>query len=239
MSSVTIDHVTLGLSRIAAQYLDSQKFLAYIKSLLMFSPELESLLQKIAEQADIDLAEGVNLDVIGEIVGISRYIPNSLALPYFGFEDGGDSANPYGDSALPGIGARFFEEGSDYLVTTVLSDPEYRSLIRAKITRNHSRGTPEDVLKALSFIFNSASSIAEDEGGMAVGLYPGAHPTLVQQVLVEQLDILPRPAGVRFKLKGWFDSTRFFGFEGMSGALSFGEEGDVTIGGFFLEEYQP
>jgi hypothetical protein len=67
MSSVTIDHQALGSSRVATQYMESQKLLAYLRALLNSSAELEAVLQLVAAQTDIDVAEGVNLDVIGEI----------------------------------------------------------------------------------------------------------------------------------------------------------------------------
>ena len=138
MTAATIDHLAVGRSRVAAQYTESQKFLAYIRALLASSVELEAVLQKVAEQVDIDLAEGVNLDVIGEIVGISRIIPASVQLAFFGFQDNAAALN-FGEEGSQGIGARFYDEGEPYLATSVLNDPEFRLLIRAKIVKNQDR----------------------------------------------------------------------------------------------------
>lgn len=109
MSSTVLDHQSIGRSRVATQYTESQKFLAYIRALLDSSAEMEAVLQKVAEQADIDLAEGVNLDVIGEIVGISRIIPASIAVRFFGFE-GQPGGDVFGEEGALGIGSRFREE---------------------------------------------------------------------------------------------------------------------------------
>src|SRR5262245_33167460 len=96
MSATLLDHKEVGRSRVATQYTASEKFRAYLRALLEASAELEALLQKIATQSDIDVAEGVNLDVIGEIVGIGRIIPASVQLAFFGFEDN-PSARVFGE----------------------------------------------------------------------------------------------------------------------------------------------
>ncbi len=240
MSSVTIDHQELGRSRVATQYTASEKFLAYIRALLDSSAELEAVLQKVAEQADIDLADGVNLDVIGEIVGISRIIPASVQLAFFGFADN-PAAMVFGEDGSQGIGARFYDEGEPYLATSVLNDPEYRMLIRAKIVKNHAVGTNEDVIAGLSYLFggsNMAIQVAvEDIGNMAIQVAVGRPLTYLEKVLISNLDVLPRPAGVRISQRVTYSEANYFGFDGQNSALSFGEEGQPSVGGQFAEEF--
>lgn len=240
MSSTDLDHQSLGRSRVATQYTESRKFLAYIRALLDSSAELESVLQKVAEQTDIDLAEGVNLDVIGEIVGISRIIPASVQLAFFGFQDNAAALN-FGEEGAQGVGGRFYDEGEPYLATSVLNDPEYRMLIRAKIVKNHAVGTNEDVIAGLAYLFgggNMAIQVAvEDIGNMAIQVAVGRPLTYLEKVLISQLDILPRPAGVRISQRVTFDTTNYFGFDGQNNALSFGEEGQPSVGGLFAEEF--
>lgn len=236
MSSTTLDHQEVGRSRVATQYTNSTKFLAYIRALLESSVELEAVFQKIAEQSDIDIAEGVNLDVIGEIVGISRIIPNSIAVKFFGF-DGQPGADVFGEEGALGIGSRFREDLEPETATSVLADPEYRLLIRAKIVKNHAKGTNEDILLGLSYLFNAALTVVEDLGGMSIGVAIGRQLTFQEKAMVTGLDILPRPAGVRIKWRSTFDSAKYLGFDGQPGALSFGEEGQPSIGGLFAEEF--
>jgi hypothetical protein len=240
MSSTVLDHQALGRSRIATQYTESQKFLAYIRSLLASSAELEAVLQKVAEQADIDLAEGVNLDVIGEIVGISRIIPASVQLAFFGFEDN-PAAMVFGENGSLGVGGRFYDEGETYLATSVLNDPEYRLLIRAKIVKNHAVGTNEDVIAGLSYLFGSSNMAiqvaVEDIGNMAIQVAVGRPLTYLEKVLISELDILPRPGGVRISQRVTYITTNYFGFDGQNSALSFGEEGQPITGGQFAEEF--
>lgn len=239
MTAATIDHLAVGRSRVAAQYTESQKFLAYIRALLASSAELEAVLQKVAEQVDIDLAEGVNLDVIGEIVGISRIIPASVQLAFFGFQDNAAALN-FGEEGSQGIGARFYDDGEPYLATSVLNDPEFRLLIRAKIVKNHALGTNEDVIAGLAYLFGGGMAIqvaVEDIGGMAIQVAVGRPLTYLEKVLITNLDVLPRPAGVRISQRVTYSTTSYFGFDGQSSALSFGEEGQPSVGGQFAEEF--
>lgn len=239
MSSTVIDHQELGRSRVATQYTEAQKFLAYIRALLASSAEMEAVLQKVAEQSDIDLAEGVNLDVIGEIVGISRIIPASVQLAFFGFQDNAAALN-FGEEGSPGIGARFYDEGEPYLATSVLNDPEFRLLIRAKIVKNHALGTNEDVIAGLAYLFGGGMAIqvaVEDIGGMAIQVAVGRPLTYLEKVLITNLDVLPRPAGVRISQRVTYSTTSYFGFDGQNSALSFGEEGQPSTGGQFAEEF--
>lgn len=239
MSSAILDHQEVGRSRVATQYTESQKFLAYIRALLASSAEIEAVLQKVAEQVDIDLAEGVNLDVIGEIVGISRIIPASVQLAFFGFQDNAAALN-FGEEGSLGIGARFYDEDEPYLATSVLNDPEFRLLIRAKIVKNHALGTNEDVIAGLAYLFGGGMAIqvaVEDIGGMAIQVAVGRPLTYLEKVLITNLDVLPRPAGVRISQRVTYNVTNYFGFDGQNSALSFGEEGQSTIGGQFAEEF--
>lgn len=239
MTSTTIDHLAVGRSRVATQYTESQKLLAFIRALLASSVELEDVLQKVAEQVDIDLAEGVNLDVIGEIVGISRIIPASVQLAFFGFQDNVAALN-FGEEGALGVGARFFDEGEPYLATSVLNDPEFRLLIRAKIVKNHALGTNEDVIAGMAYLFGGGMAIqvaVEDIGGMAIQVAVGRTLTYLEKVLISNLDILPRPSGVRISQRVTYNTTNYFGFDGQISALSFGEEGLPSVGGQFAEEF--
>ena len=203
---VPIDHVALGLSRVAAQYQNSTDFLAYLTAILTLDNELESVFQQVAQQVDIDLAEGVNLDTIGAIVGISRVLP-------------GGPSNP-----LP-------PEQS------VLSDAQYRLLLRAKIVKNHSRGMNEDLIKGLSYLFNTPYVAIDDNNDMTVSIGVGKVLGVVEVAMLNLLDILPRPGGVLIQYRVMFDVTNYFGFEGQQFALGFGEEGQPAVGGVFAEEF--
>lgn len=231
-----IDHSALAETRIATQYKASEKFRAYIRALMAQSQELEGVFTAIAESRDIDLATGDQLDIIGEIVGVSRLVNGVIVVPFFGFE-GVLLAQPFGEEGNLWVGGRFYEEGEETTGTSVLADPEYRLLIRAKIVRNHSKGTCEDIMNALTYLFDGApSGIVDDIGGMAIDIGIGRPLTNIEYALITELDILPRPAGVRINRIINYASGAVFGFEGQPGVLGFGEEGDPSVGGIFAED---
>lgn len=236
MSAVAISHKNTGLDRVACQYENSTKFLASLAAMLDQTDELEAVFHKIAEQLDIDLAEGVNLDVVGDIIGVGRILPNSIPMQFFGF-DGQPVAAGFGEEGFLGVGARFRDELESEAATSVLADIEFRMLIRAKIVKNHSHGTNEDMLASLAFLFNTARVVVDDPGGMTINVAIGRQLTWQEKYIVKSLNILPRAGGVRIGGYITYEATNYFGFDGQPGSLSFGEEGQPLIGGLFAEEF--
>lgn len=239
-----IDHVALGLSRVAKQFQNSPKFLAYLTTLLQMNQTVETLLQSMYELPDIDQMSGVNLDVIGRIVGISRVIPNAIELVYFGF-DGFADQTIFGELGQNGIGSRLYDLGDPISESTSLGDVEYRLLLKAKIMKNTSHATGEDIENVLSFVFGAPIVNVDDFGGMNIGLSIGQQLTQLEQAILTQIDLLPRPACVLIVSVTSFDPTDYFGFSELSGAvyqpgaLGFGELGVDGIGGVFAEMFVP
>jgi hypothetical protein len=236
MSHNTINHTEIGIGRRATQYYESAKFIGFLEALLAYSEELEIVLDTISLQSDIDIVRGVNLDTIGEIVGISRIIPSSLALSFFGFPDNAPPGFNFGEEGDLSVGARFREELEPATASTVLADPEYRQLIRAKIIKNHSKGTGEDLINGLNYLFNSSVVIIEDNYDMSFDIAIGRNLTFAEKALL-QLDILPRPMGVKLNQKQTFIVPNNFGFADQINALGFREEGAGSGGGLFSEEF--
>jgi hypothetical protein len=195
MSETPVNHTDVGVSRVATQYQKSQKFIAYVRALLAVLDEIETLFLLIALQSDIDVAAGTQLDVIGDIVGVSRTIPASVPLTFFGFEDSVPDAAPFGELSDISIGARFRNLLESATASTVVGDPEFRLLIRAKIVKNHSHSLGEEIIDGLAYIFG-AEDIIIDEGDMTMQIAIG-----------RTLDILPRGMGVKI--------TQVIGFTGV------------------------
>jgi len=235
--SELINHVALGRSRVATQYTGSAKFLAYLEALLKAIDELEAVLQTVALQTDIDIAEGVNLDVLGDIVGVNRVLPESLPVTLFGFE-GFAGAGIFGEEGQPSIGYRFRNEDETGLASSVLQDIEYRLLIRAKIVKNHSQGTGQDLIDGLLLLFNLSTGIVVfDAGNMTIMVGIGRQLTPYEQALLQpSLDLLVRPSTVRIVYVAMYNASSYFGFADQPGAGTFGEEGNPAIGAPFAEQ---
>lgn len=125
-----------------------------------------------------------------------------------------------------------FVVGADRIVdnvvegSTVLTDAQFRVLIRARIARNHSHGLPEEILAGLSFILQQETPhdfniVLVDYGGMSFGISIGRELTTEEHAVLSTLDILPRPQGVWMCLRQTYDDTSYFGFAGQPGATNF------------------
>lgn len=127
--------------------------------------------------------------------------------------------------------------------SNVLSDEDYRIVIRARIIRNHSKGHPEDILTGTAFILQQSQDLdfpimVGDPGGMVLNIAVGRELTDVELTLILEVDILPRPMGVRLNELITFDPVNYFGFADQPGALGFADEEDPEIiGGPFAEEH--
>jgi Protein of unknown function (DUF2612) len=218
-----------ALSRIAKQYEESENFKLYLLALLDYAVQIEQVISSVELQLDIDIAEGINLDTIGEIVGISRIIPESVAFKFFGFDDSIPDGGIFGENGRRDIGARFRNEKELATGSSVLEDIEYRYLIRAKIVKNHSKGVGEDLIKGLRYIYQTDTVAVQDNYDMTFGIAIGKALTFAEKALLN-VDILPRPAGVLLNQKLTFNPDNYFGFENMAGASGF----DV---GIFAEEF--
>jgi len=255
MTMDRIDYVKQELSRIAMQYKERPKFEAAITAVMQQFNDVEAAFFQLYGIVDIETATGVNLDNIGDIVGVTRSVPDGLQLAFFGFTDTPE-ALPYGEEGVANIGGRFYEEGEPFTSTTVLGDPEFRLLIRAKIVKNHSKGSVEDIIAGLVYMFNVPGTpvvphplqpgevptgpnyiAVDDLGGMKINIGIGRPLSYLEKQLISQYDLLPRPAGVQIYIKTNYDSNGYFGFLGQPGAKGFGEVGDPTVGGVFAEKF--
>ncbi len=231
MSAEPVDHAALARARVAAQYVESLRFLQTIRALADEVQTLEDALLQVAEITDIETAAGVNLDVIGDIVGITRYVPNVIPIIFFGFDDSPD-ADTFGEEDDPTIGARFKDLSEPDNAIAVLADPEFRILIRAKIIKNHAIGTNEDLIRSLLLLFQDTVPMVEDIGGMEVTVSVGRPLTNLEIAIIDTLDLLPRAAGVKLNLV--FDSgVATFGFNDTPNSYSFADAPDG--GGVFAE----
>lgn len=238
MTIELIDHQAISRSRVATQYTESPKFLAFLRAIIDDMQHLETVLQDMQLQSDIDVAQGYNLDVIGEIVGVSRNVDRAIAITYFGFNDQPSSGNF--DEELSGGGARFIEEGESQFASTQLADPEFRLLIRAKIIKNHSTGTGDDILEGLAFLFAQGTPSTpvgiDSSGGMAFQVFVGRSLSLAEQSIIRDLDILPRPAGVQISQRVTYNPLNSFGFDDQINIFGMAEEGSI-LGGMLAEEF--
>jgi hypothetical protein len=145
--------IDLGLSRLAYQFKDSENFNSFIESFLSEYQELyESELQLLNERY-LDTAIGVQLDGIGEIVGLPRPEEAADVAGVFGFLNDPTSLG-FTTLSTPSVGGNFI---SIFASKTPINDELYRLLLRAKVIENRIAMTVEETLELISFMFGGVA----------------------------------------------------------------------------------
>jgi len=219
--------ITESLAKLASQYQDSTKFKAYIASFLTEFEALAASRLQLLNERWLNTAEGVQLDGIGEIVGIKRpQIPIAL-VDLFGFSDD-VTALGFGSDIDPEQGGQFYDIMSPS--TVLANDAVYLVSIRGKIIQNRIAMTVEETLELLSFMV----------GGALVRYYLNGNLNPVYEIYkmvtpaeAEAIKLLPSLLGVGDIVVYVSGDPRTFGFSDDLTAFGFGSDTDATQGGYF------
>lgn len=226
----SIEHQDLAISRLAVQYSESVNLIAYIQTLLTEADTLEQVFQGLLTDRWIDTAEGANLDIIGALVGQPRILVDATALSYFGFLTATGAAS-FGSILDPAVGGRF--RAIDEITTgnRELTDDEYRVFIRARIIKNSTMATIQEIIEAVKFVLD-VDQVILVEGATSYIVQIGKELTANEKIFITNTDLIPKPAGVGVGYQE-YDATAAFGFGGIPTSLGFGTIGDPNIGGKF------
>tara|TARA_R110000851_G_scaffold96792_2_gene209945 strand:+ start:26946 stop:27650 length:705 start_codon:yes stop_codon:yes gene_type:complete len=228
---ITIDHETLAVSRLATQFRESTNLITYIKTLLLEANDLEEVFRQLLEDRWIDTAEGIQLDILGSIVGQPREILGEEILGYFGFAINFESGS-LGSILNPSIGGVFRSNSEPVTENRVLSDPEYRVWIRARIAKNSTSSTPEDIINQIMFVIG-ANQVIFIDGNTEYSVSVGKVLTNEEKSILLNTDIIPKTAGVQVKYLTQYNYESFFGFEGIPNSAGLGSVSDPSLGGAF------
>lgn len=185
---------------VTSEHNQRQNFMALAGVLTGAVADATAATQALVPAFSLNTAVGAQLDVVGQWVGQSRVIPGILVPGFFGFSEVStglpDGAQlPFGELTNPAKGGIFFELGGTFAGTTTLTDPQYLTVLKARIARNQSNGTLAAIEGALFFIFGAGCRVV-DNGTLSLAITVTSPITPVDQSLLTGLDILPRPAGV-------------------------------------------
>lgn len=159
--------------------------------------------QDIRTQIWPDVAIGKQLDMCGEVAGISRKVDKAIAVDFFGFPNHGDN----------GFGmARFRRYGEPYLSTSELRDEEYRLAIFSKIAKNTTDGSRQSTLDSIKRMFNISRVVAVNGGNAKMRIGIGRYVTANELSLINELDLIIRGAGIGVIYFYWFNDGNTFGF---------------------------
>lgn len=178
-------------NRIYAQYRNQPKAVAWYEIAIKMGSPLDSAAEAVRKSYNIDTATGDALDSIGRIVVAPRSYIGTLPM------------NP-GQFALLD-GSEFGDEDAVFSALTIdqdaqLSDELYRLVIKAKIVKNNSLATIDDVLGSMNFLLPYADAlrlIDNEDMSFSIEFY-GEITSLQRFALLNDL-LVPKPQGVRFR----------------------------------------
>lgn len=128
----------------------------YLQLLLLGQAELQEAVRQLMQDRSIDTARGVQLDIIGDIVGQPRRLSDVVALDWFGYQ-GAQGSNSYGTTLNTTDGGYYYGLEEELRGTLNLTDEQYRIFIKAKILKNVTSSTPEDVIAFLKYVLGVSS----------------------------------------------------------------------------------
>lgn len=156
---------------------------------------LGDALSALETRLDIDLSSGVQLDLIGEIVGIPRPLTIQLdGEDAFAFADPGPPEGPgrgWSGRGRDDIGGRFV--GLSGLAVGAMADPDYRTLIRARIFSNRADATVDSIAGFLNAALGGRNRVTHSVG--VVNLVLARPVSTIEQDII--LGMIPIAAGVR------------------------------------------
>lgn len=190
--------------------------------------EVQETWRQLMQERSIDTAVGKQLDIIGDIVGQPRVIIDSSFIPYFGYS-GAFQAQPYGDLNDQSVGGYYWDIKTSLTGNVVLNDDQYRTFIKAKIIKNTTKATPENVISFIKFVFGADKvQITHDSGAEQALVMVSDDLDQFQIALltyfVEDLYkeyFVPKTLGVGYVF-GSIPTTRFFSFLGVPEGSGYG-----------------
>lgn len=202
-----ISYLDIARTRYTDQFKNSANFDILMIIWMFGFQDLQKEFISLLSIKDVDRAKGVQLDIIGDIVGQPRTLESIDSTGFFGFQSD-PGAQPFGtlEDGSGGVYSSLYESGS--AGTIALPDGSYRAFIKAKILSNNTGGTPEDVIAATMALFSVETvEILNDPSESGVfSLYIGrawndpngtSFPGLDETIIAERL--LPKPVGVRIE----------------------------------------
>lgn len=187
---------------------------------------------------DLDNAVGAQLDVLGRIVGISRSVPAVVAKIYFGFESNPDSRGFSDKFNSLRVGGPLFNKFSSRFTDLQLDDNDYGFFIRVKAALNRASAyiasdefiSIQDVVLAA---FDGRAYVI-DNLDMTLTLYVSPVVSLARLRLIQALNLLPKPQGVRYKVIIQAEPGETFGFSNNPSSRGFSDKFDPSRQGGYL-----
>jgi Protein of unknown function (DUF2612) len=176
-------------STVLSQYANSDGITGVIASMFQALDMTENFDNFFDAYFNLATAYGAGLDNWGRILQVSRVLQIGTGPVYWGFQQ-----------AVPGVttfGFGAWSSGSNATQNFPLSDSAYRTLLLAKAAANISDGSIKSINKILVGLFPGRGNAYVTDGQNMTMVYTFAFPlSVVEQAIVAQSGVLPKPAGV-------------------------------------------
>lgn len=201
-----------SLQLIENQLRESPNYIEVIRLLAENFDEASDIYDYIAKNINVLNARGVWLDLIGDIVGVSRVFEKEIQPVFFGFDDQPNTT---------GFGqARFRELDDKTTASSVLNDDDYRVVIIGKIARNYGDVSEVGVATSVLNMTQADNVLVYQSGPATFSVYViGLISDNIKSILTGT-DIIPRAAGVKMNLFFSGDDN-IFGFTDQLGIKGF------------------
>ena len=202
-----------SLQLIENQLRESPNYIEVIRLLAEDFDEASDIYDYIAKNINVLNARGVWLDLIGDIVGVSRVFEKEIQPVFFGFDDQPNTT---------GFGqARFRKLDDKTTASSVLNDDDYRVVIIGKIARNYGDVSEVGVATSVLNMTQADNVLVYQSGQATFSVYIiGLISDNIKSILTGT-DIIPRAAGVKVNLFFSADGN-IFGFADQLGIKGFG-----------------
>jgi len=203
--------------------------------------KIRDIMDQFGDEFDIDIATGDRLDIIGKIIGIGRIIPFVIAKVAFGF-NGNPNARGF-DSKFEMLVDRapFLSKFEPTRTPLELNDDDYRFFIKVRIAANSgSAFMVSDTRVTMQDVVNTAfegNAYVVDRQDMTLALYVSPTFNSERLLAIRNLDLLPKPQGVRYDVIIQAAPGETFGFSNNPNALGFASKfNPAEVGGRFAQK---
>ena len=221
--------MTLGdyLGLVSSRHSDKPKYMNMLAALLQPFVDAQAMLAKLTADFDLDTAVGVQLDMVGQWIGRTRFVRQPITGVFFCFDDSGGPRTGFDQGIWLGP-----YDPTDAI--SALDDETYRTLLRLQAIANEWDGTLGSVKEALSRVFPGV--VIDDRGDVPAGLMtmdvliPGPDLSSLMLAVLQQ-DFPLKPAGVLVNfIETTVSTDPLFGFDVPYDALAPGPIAGFDIG---------
>lgn len=202
-----------SIQLIENQLRESPNYIEVIRLLAEDFDEVSDIYDYIAKNINVLNARGVWLDLIGDIVGVSRVFEKEIQSVFFGFDDQ-PNATGFGQ-------ARFKETEDKTTASSVLNDDDYRVVIIAKIARNYGDVSEIGVATSVLNMTQADNVLVYQDGSATFSVYVIGLISDNIKSIITGTDLIPRAAGVKVNLFFSGDAD-IFGFADQLDMKGFG-----------------